>query len=66
MTYRVRLLKSWANKSSGKKYTVGTIIQCDNTLSAELIREKIGEHYDGDYPPKVKVKTDFFKPKKIK
>jgi hypothetical protein len=62
---KVILNKSWTNKF-GKKYPIGTIIPCDKDLSARLINEGYGEKYEGKYPPKAKVKTDFFNKKTIK
>ena len=54
---RVRLLKSWKHPY-GKNHTVGTILQCAPYLAMELLADNIGELYDGDYPPKEKVKID--------
>jgi hypothetical protein len=58
----IRLLKSWTNKS-GRKYPIGKILPMSNSLSKDLIRDNIAVEYKGEYPPKKKMKTDFFKPK---
>lgn len=42
----------------GKSYPVGTILQTDSQLGNELIRLKFGNEYNGDYPPKEKVKIN--------
>lgn len=60
---RVILKKKWTN-TLGRTYPVGQIIQCDKELHSILIEDEIADDYSGDYPPKKKVKTDFFKPKK--
>jgi hypothetical protein len=62
---KVILKRSWTNKF-GKKYPVGTVLPCDNVLSAELINKQFGDLYTGKYPPEGKAKTDFFKQKTIK
>lgn len=59
---RVILIKSWTN-ILGRIYPVGQIIQCDKDLHSILIEDGLAEDYTGDYPPKEKIKTDFFKPK---
>lgn len=59
---RIILLKSWTNHL-GKVYPMGTVLQVDNELGSELIENKVGEKYNGEYPPKEKQKTEFFKPK---
>lgn len=63
MSYRVILKKKWTN-NLGRTYPIGSIIQGDKELATKLIESKTGEAYDGDYPPREKVKTDLFKPKK--
>ena len=57
MQPRIKLLKSWTNEF-GREYKAGTILQLIPTKASDLIRAKIGEKYDGDYPPKEKVKVD--------
>ena len=54
MVNRVRLVRAWA--STFKTYSVGTVLQVDNELCNRLITEKYGKKYDGEYPPKGKVK----------
>lgn len=57
---RVLLQKSWIN-DFGKKYSVGTILSLTDTLADKLISKGIGTNYSGKYPPKGKIKTNFFK-----
>jgi hypothetical protein len=59
---RVRLLKSW--DSGLKKFAIGTVIEVSDGKAKELIQVETAERYSGEYPPKGKVKTEFFKPKK--
>lgn len=61
---RIILVKSWTHPYRTKPYPVGTILQVDNELGSELIENEIAEKYNGEYPPKEKQKTEFFKPKK--
>lgn len=56
---RIRLLKKW------RKWPIGRVIEIFDTTAKEMIRDNIAEKYDGEYPPKTKMKTDFFKPKNI-
>jgi len=63
MRRRVVLIASWTN-IRGKKYPVGQIIQGDKELTEELINSGKAKRYEGRYPPREKVKSDFFKPKK--
>jgi hypothetical protein len=60
---RIRLLKSYKHIYKEKAWPRGTVIQVDTVLASELIRTKTGEKYEGEYPPKNKMKTEFFKPK---
>lgn len=50
MAYRVRLMKKWVN-AFGKSYPIGTVLQTNAELGSELIRLKVGEKYEGEYPP---------------
>lgn len=60
---RVRLLKSWVGLT-GRKYPIGQILIVTNGLAKKLINEKRATKYTGEYPPrKLKIRTDFFKPK---
>lgn len=59
---RIRLLKSL--KTPHAKYGIGTIINYSSGPAEKLISEGKAEKYTGHYPPKKKMKTDFFKPKK--
>lgn len=49
---RIRLLRSWTHY--GKKYPVNTIVQ----TTEKLVEKGIGEIYNGDYPPRKKVKMN--------
>ena len=60
---RLRLLKSYKHKYKLKPWPIGQVIQTDMALAGELLADKIAELYTGEYPPKDKPKTDFFKPK---
>ena len=55
---RIQLLKSWRHPYKKKAYSVGTILQCDMNLAGELMADKIGKIYEGEYPPKEKVKMN--------
>lgn len=57
---KVRLLTKW------RDWPIGRVIEVFDTKAKEMIRDNIAEKYDGEYPPKQKMKTDFFKPKKIR
>lgn len=63
MAHRLRLLKSYHHQYKRKAWPIGQIINVDDTLAHELLSDNIAEVYSGEYPPKDKVKTDFFKPK---
>jgi len=58
---RIRLLKGWEHM--GKRLPIGKLITAAGSLGKKLIAQKIAEEYTGEYPPKKKMKTDFFKPK---
>lgn len=58
---KIRLLKKWDNK--GKCYAIGTTLEVADPKAKELINDRIAESYNGPYPPKEKMKTEFFKPK---
>lgn len=60
---RMRLLKSYKHKYKLKAWPIGQVIQVDNILASELLADKIAEIYNDEYPPKTKMKTDFFKTK---
>lgn len=59
----VILQKSWTNVF-GRKYPVGQKIMCDKNLRAFLVNNGYAKDYDGNR--RIKVKTDFFKPKQLK
>jgi hypothetical protein len=56
---RIRLLKKW------RHWVKGTTLEVADPKAKELIRDNIAEKYSGEYPPKKKMKTDFFKPKNV-
>lgn len=62
MSYKIILKKKWTNRL-GRVYPIGSIIQGDKELAKKLIESKTGDKYEGEYPPRGKVKTDLFKPK---
>ena len=55
---RVILLRSYQHQYKRDPYSVGTILQCAPYLASELIADKIAKLYEGEYPPKEKVKVD--------
>ena len=55
---RIILLKSWQHPYKSKPYAVGSILQCAPYLAMELLADKIGKLYEGEYPPKEKLKMD--------
>lgn len=55
---KVRLIKKW------RQWPIGRVIEVFDTKAKEMIRDNIAESYNGEYPPKEKMKTEFFKPKK--
>lgn len=58
MPIRIKLLKSWKHPYRNKPYAVGTILQCGSVLASDLLADKIGEIYNGEYPPKEKSKIE--------
>lgn len=52
---RLKLLKRWQHPNKLQPYSVGTILQCSPALAGELLADKIGEIYEGPYPPKQKL-----------
>lgn len=56
---RIRVLKKW------REYPVGQVIEVFDSKAKQLIADRLAEKYDGEYPPREKMKTDFFKPKNI-
>lgn len=58
---RVRVLKGFSNRFG--KYPIGRILILTNSYAGRLMQDGIVEKYTGPYPPKKKMKTDFFKPK---
>lgn len=60
---KVILKKSWKHPYKLRALPIGKIVACSNELAMELLADDIAELYTGTYPPKEKVKTNFFKPK---
>jgi hypothetical protein len=60
---KIRLLKKW--DWVHRTFPRGTILEVVDGLAKKMINAKTAEEYTGVYPPKGKVKTDLFKPKKI-
>jgi len=58
---RVRLLKR--HITPHKDYAIGTILNYSKGPALRLISEGKAEKYNGEYPPKKKMKTELFKPK---
>lgn len=58
---RVRLLKRV--KTPHADYAIGTVINVTQGFANRLMREEQAEKYSGEYPPKKKMRTQFFKPK---
>jgi hypothetical protein len=48
---------------NGKKRFVGSKTRVTEKKGRELIEQNIAEIYLGEWPPKTKTKTNFFKPK---
>lgn len=57
----IRLLKSHT-MNTGKKLSVGKVLNVKRLEAIKLIKDKTAEEYNGKFPPR-KVKTEFFKPK---
>jgi len=54
---KIRLRKKW------REWAIGTVLEVWGPTAKEMIIGNIAEKYNGEYPPKDKMKTDFFKPK---
>lgn len=48
---------------NGKKRVIGNKTRVTEKKGLELIGLKVAEVYEGEWPPKHKTKTNFFKPK---
>lgn len=57
---RVRLLKKW------RTWPIGQVMEIFDPVAKRMIRMLQAEKYEGEYPPREKMKTEFFKPKKIR
>jgi hypothetical protein len=57
---KVRLVKRW------RAWPIGQVIEVFDSKAKQLIRDGFAEDYNGEYPPKEKMKTEFFKPIKSK
>jgi hypothetical protein len=55
---RIRLLRAWKNPYKKKPHPVGSVLQVTLNLGSELIAEGIAEVYNGEYPPKGKIKFE--------
>jgi hypothetical protein len=58
---KIILIKSW--ESSGEKYPIGYTLELFDPKAKELIMDGVAERYDGERPPKEKVKSNLFKRK---
>jgi hypothetical protein len=58
---KIRLLKKW--DWVRRIFPMGSILEVTPGLAKKMINEKTAEEYSGEYPPKTKMKTNFFKPK---
>lgn len=54
---KIRLLRKW------REYPIGSVMDVFDTTAKQLIRDQIAERYNGEFSPKQKMKTNFFKPK---
>ena len=54
---RIRLIKSW-KFNERRTYPVGTVLQVLRGLAKQLVTSKHAEIYEGEYPPKDKLKMD--------
>lgn len=59
---RVKLLKSFET-STGKRLPVGTVTNLSRANYKKVMEAKGAQDYNGQLPPKNKMKTNFFKPK---
>lgn len=48
---------------NGKKRVIGNKTRVTEEKGRELIEQKVAEVYEGEWPPKHKTRTNFFKPK---
>lgn len=48
---------------NGKRRFIGSKTRVTEEKGRELIEQNIAEIYTGEWPPKTKTKTNFFKPK---
>jgi hypothetical protein len=59
---KVRLKKSW-KWGSIKTFHIGTVLEVVDPVAKKMVSEGTAEVYTGPYPPKGKMRTDFFKQK---
>lgn len=52
-----------AHVFNGRKRFIGSKTRVTEDKGRELIEQNIAEIYSGEWPPKSKTKTNFFKPK---
>jgi hypothetical protein len=58
---RVRLLKRVVTPHAD--YAIGTVINVTQGFANRLFKDEKAERYTGEYPPRKKMRTQFFKPK---
>jgi len=58
---RIRLHRR--QKTPHADYAIGTILNYSKGPAEKLIGEGKAEKYMGEYPPRKKMRTEFFKPK---
>lgn len=55
---RAKLLKSYKHPNKSKAWAVGTVVQGTSRWISELIHDGYAVKYDGEYPPKEKLKIN--------
>jgi hypothetical protein len=59
---KIILIKSWEH--DGVKYPIGYTLEVFDPKAKEMIMDGIAERYEGERPPKEKMKSNLFKRKK--
>ena len=57
---KIRLSKKW------RTWPIGQVLEIVDPTAKQMIMEGTAERYTGEYPPKQKMRTEFFKPIKTK
>ena len=57
---KIRLLNKW------RDWPMGTVLEVADPKAKDLVCCGIAQRFTDDYPPKEKMKTEFFKPKNIR